>query len=211
MQKLSKKKLVQAERFFDDPKKCQRLNSALKRKSLKEMSVTLGYDHRWQPVVFRARIGGKDRAVKFSEDQRLARSVLYKIKKQHDLAVKSGEFNPKHYVLKIIPFLAAGSKGGAMPIVKAVDLSRLMRAIYSKNLDENVKGKNFLEKHPWVTYEKLCESDSELSINLAKLFHSKRISNYDITKSSNIFVLGADDKKKKLIFGLIDPIHPNLR
>jgi hypothetical protein len=208
MPRLTPAKTKQLEGFFNDPKKALRLYNALCQKSDKDKEVILGRDKEGFLRVFRANVGKKQRAVKIALDQNVARWVSDLIRKEHALAVKQGKIVPRNYSLKVIRFLGQGKHGSAMPIIKSISCADLENHFLNKSTVPKVSA--FLKKHPWVTSDLLDAAHRELRDNLWKLVLRERIPAFDVVKRSNIFILGANDVEKKLIFGLIDQAHPFL-
>ena len=225
MRKLPTKKLVQTQKFLSNIDKASRLEGFMFGKHERVIGRNVN-DH---PTVYRVNIGGRVRAVKLEANQDVAKWVSDSIRREHALAIKSGFLKPKRYVLNVVNFLAASDFGGVMPLVKAVDYAKLRKYFGQTNKSSSSEGEEFvipkdyyvpkneapspkavefIKKHPWVTDETLRAAYSELRVNLEKLFTLKKIPIFDLANQTNVFVVGALDKEKKLVFALIDQLHP---
>lgn len=209
MQKLSSKKACQARNFFNDERKVSRLSRFISRRKLTDPSIVLGKNLGEKDIVFRLNVAGKKRALKINPDENISQWVSDSIRKQHDLAVKKGLIKPKHYSLQVLNFLASEKHASLMPIVKAFDANKLSFALkFGSKFGEIEEVSSFLKKHPWVNLEKFKSAYSELRDNLELLHSPNGIPTFDLSRSSNVFVVGANDKTKKLVFVLIDQSHP---
>lgn len=203
---MTKKKQKHVKRFFDDPKKVLRLTRAARKKQL------IGFSTHGYPSVYRINIGGRKLAVKYTpEDALFARYSLEKILSEHRAAVKKGVLSSSTYSLAASPYVFSTKNVEITKEIPGVGVNSLFSFFFAKNKESRpdfVKEREFVRKHPSITVDFLKKAYAELGGNLNQLKATYKIPSFDLHGTNNVIIKGFDKKTNKIVFALIDQMHP---